>query len=174
MTFNTLILEDDIGLRKVLVSEFNDFGHVVFEADEIINIPRKKYDFAVLDLRVKGESSLMVVPQLLNDNLLCKIVILTGFGSIATAIDAMKLGAFNYLTKPASFDQILMSLELKSNIGGIHSSPEIEANKRISLSQNEYEYINFVLNQNHGNISKTAKDLGLHRQSLQRKLKKLP
>ena len=173
--FNTLILEDDIGLRKVIASDFKDIGHEVVEADELGNVPNRSFDFAVIDLRLNGESGLNVINKLKTFNQNCRIVVLTGFGSIATAIEAINLGAVNYLTKPANFEQIVEALEIKkAKYELANESMSEEEAKRISLSRNEYEYINFVLTQNNGNISKTARELGLHRQSLQRKLKKQP
>jgi len=167
----TLILEDDFNLGQVLLCEFRDIGHEVTLAHELAMVPNLSFDYAVVDLRLSGENGLNIISKLKANNTLCKIVVLTGFGSIATAVDAMKLGATNYLTKPAGFEQILNALELTP----IKTScDEKKVFKLNSLSRNEYEYINFVLNQNKGNVSKTAKDLGLHRQSLQRKLKKLP
>jgi two-component system response regulator RegA len=166
-----LIVEDDHGLLKVLTSDFKDRGFEVCAVNEIGGIPEGKFDYAVIDLRLNGESGLSVIHKLKEFNEGIKIVILTGFGSIATAIEAIKLGASDYLTKPAHFEQILSALENGAQVDVDHN---IINEKRLSLSRNEYEYINYVLEQNKGNISQTAKELGLHRQSLQRKLKKNP
>jgi two-component system response regulator RegA len=165
-----LILEDDKGLREVLAADFEDKGFDVFQAEQLRDVANKKFDFAIIDLRLNGESGLQIIESLLELNPHCRIVVLTGFGSIATAVEAMKLGAINYLTKPANSEQIEEAFEASE----INKESVASKAKRISLSQNEHEYINFVLTQNSGNISKTARELGLHRQSLQRKLKKNP
>lgn len=164
-----LILEDDNGLRKVLTSDFLDFNYDVFAFSCIDEVDDCFYDFAIVDLNLNNQSGLNIIPKLINKNVNCKIVILTGFGSIASAVEAIKLGAFNYILKPSSSENI--DFIFKNSTESIKESHEI---KRTPLSNHEYEYIQYVLNENKGNISKTAKELGLHRQSLQRKLKKNP
>ena len=93
---------------------------------------------------------------------------LTGYGSIATAVKAVQDGAFNYLTKPIGFELLEATLLGKLN------TKDIETKGISSLSRHEHEYIEFVLTKNDGNISKSARELGLHRQSLQRKRRKFP
>jgi two-component system, response regulator RegA len=162
-----LFLEDDARLRKTLASDFRDRGHEVFEADSLSTIPQVAFDWAVVDIRLSGESGLNALELIRQQSPACSIVILTGYGSIATTVEAMKLGARNYLVKPVDTDVLERALageEIKNQ----------ESESFPSLSQHEHEYIDFVLTQNKGNISKTAKDLGLHRQSLQRKLRKRP
>lgn len=169
-----LILEDDQGLREALVADFEDKGYQVVQAEHIKELNDLFYNFAILDLRLNGESGLNAIEVLKKSNPSCRIVILTGFGSISTAVEAMKLGAINYLTKPANSDQIEEAFEAQTSLA-VEEKLELSDNsKRISLSQNEHEYISFVLAQNSGNVSKTARELGLHRQSLQRKLRKKP
>lgn len=169
-----LILEDDKGLREVLCADFEDKGYRVTQAASLNDIPNIVFNFAILDLRLSGESGLSAIAKLKSLSINCVIVILTGYGSIATAVEAVKLGAANYLTKPANSEQI-EEIFLQNSLDYIsNTSKHSEKYKRSSLSQNEHEYINYVLNANAGNISKTARELGLHRQSLQRKLKKYP
>lgn len=169
-----LILEDDKGLREVLTADFEDKGYQVTQAAKLSDIPNTIFNCAILDLRLSGESGLTAITKLKFLSHECVIVILTGYGSIATAVEAVKLGATNYLTKPANSEQIeeIFLQNSSNNLSKILSHSETY--KRSSLSQNEHEYINYVLNANSGNISKTARELGLHRQSLQRKLKKYP
>ena len=169
-----LILEDDKGLREVLAADFRDKGYQVTEAAQLCDIPDKRFHFAILDLRLNGESGLTAIGRLKSLSNDCVIVILTGYGSIATAVEAVKMGAANYLTKPAHSEQIEEVFLQKASRNFSDENIENEKYKRSSLSQNEHEYINYVLNANAGNISKTARELGLHRQSLQRKLKKYP
>ena len=170
-----LILEDDRGLREVLAADFKDKGYSVTEASQLSEIPARSFNFAIVDLRLNSESGLNVISKLKTLNQNCRIVVLTGFGSIATAVEAVKLGAINYLTKPANIEQIEEAFNVHGpNEDEFKNEEHTDLSKRISLSQNEHEYINYVLNVNEGNISKTARELGLHRQSLQRKLKKKP
>ncbi|MBX3022950.1 MAG: response regulator [Bdellovibrionales bacterium] len=160
-----LILDDELNLAKSLASEFKDHGYEPTIVHSIKEIPATEFQFALVDLRLRGEFGLDAIQVIKTNSPLCKIVVLSGYGSIATAVEAVKLGATDYLTKPASFDLIEAALE------GRLKKPEPDF-KPQSLSQVEHEHIDFVLTKNQGNITKTAKDLGLHRQSLQRKLKK--
>ena len=96
-------------------------------------------------------------------------MILTGYGSIATAIEAVRAGAIDYLTKPADAEQIFAVL-----YGSRSSTPECENYQPPSLERLEWEHIQRVLHDHGGNISRAAEALGLHRRSLQRKLQKYP
>jgi two-component system response regulator RegA len=167
MNKNILILEDDTRLAKSLESDFIDHGYKVFLCNEIRNIPKNsELNYAVIDLRLSsGDSGLDAISILKSVNSDIKILILSGYGSITTAVEAVKRGAIDYLTKPASFNEIEKALNGEKIVKNNQF-------KRRSLSEVEHEYIDFVLTKNEGNISQTAKDLGLHRQSLQRKLKK--
>ncbi len=168
MTKNTvLLLEDDLNLASSLKREFEDHGFDVILASRISEIPDSSVlTHAVLDLRLSGgEFGLEAISKIKDKSPDAKIVVLSGYGSITTAVEAVKRGALDYLTKPASFAEILSALE------GRRVAEDADF-KRRSLSEIEHEYIDFVLTKNRGNISRTAKDLGIHRQSLQRKLKK--
>jgi two-component system response regulator RegA len=165
MAKNILILEDDFDLAQSLSQEFSDHGYQPFIACKIDQIPNCLFDFAVVDLRLDHESGLDAIDKLHQISPSCRIVVLSGYGSIATVVEALKRGAINYLPKPADFDKIEQALM------GITSTNMHETHIR-TLSEIEHEYIEYLLTQNNRNISKTAKQLGLHRQSLQRKLKK--
>jgi len=124
-------------------------------------------DFAVVDLRLPGRSGLDVVRALTAADPEIVVVVMTGYGSIATAIDSLKLGAKNYLSKPADVDQILEALE--------GSAADSDASVEVpSLARVEWEHIQRVLADCGGNISQAARLLGVHRRSLQRKLSKNP
>lgn len=164
---NLLIVEDDNRLRKTLKLEFEERGYDVDEADSVNTIPDKAYHFSIVDMRLRGDSGLKAIQIIKSRSPDCRIVAMTGYGSIATAVEAIKLGALNYLTKPVDIGMLEMALQGNQVIQENIDEP-------ISLSQKEHEYIDYMLNQNEGNIAKTAKALGLHRQSLQRKLKKRP
>lgn len=165
MKKTVLILDDDVSLAKSLASEFRDHGYEPTTIHSLKDIPPVDFQYAIVDLRLSGEFGLDAIKLIKANAKQCRIVILSGYGSIATAVESVKLGAIDYLTKPAGFALIEAALE------GRLKKPEPEFKPR-SLSQVEHEHIDFVLTKNQGNISKTAKDLGLHRQSLQRKLKK--
>lgn len=167
MTFEKrlLILEDDESLARTLTREFTDHGYSVTALSSIRELGAQRFDFALIDLRLNGEFGLDALDTLRFNSPECRIVILSGYGSITTAVEAVKRGAVDYLTKPSSFREIENAF-----LGRRTESPA--GFQRPSLSQIEHEYIDYVLTTNEGNISKTARDLGLHRQSLQRKLKK--
>lgn len=165
MKRSVLLLDDDEKLALALRREFEDNDYEAIVATSIGVIPSRVYDFAVVDMRLRGEFGFDAIDRIKEFSPECRIVVLTGYGSISTAVEAVKRGAIDYLTKPAGFQAIEAALL------GQRTSPEPEF-KPPSLSQVEHDYIDFVLTKNEGNISKTAKDLGLHRQSLQRKLKK--
>lgn len=166
-----LIAEDDSSFRDTLAVEFGDRDYAVTSVAsvrEFAALPGKQFDLAVIDLKLGADSGLTLLECLLGESPNVRAVVLTGYGSIATAVKAVKLGAANYLAKPASIEQIESALlDRKSG-----SQPEALA--RPSLARHEREYIEYVLERCHGNISKAAKELGIHRQSLQRKLRKYP
>lgn len=163
-----LILEDDKRFRKTLAEDFIEKGYQVVEAGSLKDQAERDFDFAIIDLRLLGESGLDAVIVLKKENPQIRIVVLTGYASIATAVEAIKLGAVNYLRKPASCELIEAAFKDTLKNDTTLSQPIT------TLNQHEHEYIEFVLSQNEGNITKAAQKLGLHRQSLQRKLKKFP
>jgi two-component system response regulator RegA len=165
MNKSLLIVEDDTRLALSLSREFQEKGYETFFAKSIKEIRPMPFSFALVDLRLGGEYGLEAIRVIQKNAPQCRIVVLSGYGSIATAVEAVKLGAQDFVTKPASIEEIEAALMGKRKT----PNPEFKA---ATLSQVEHEYIDFVLVKNEGNISKTAKDLGLHRQSLQRKLKK--
>lgn len=162
-----LILEDDVSLGKSLKCDFEDLGFKVFHATSLAEIPSGlQFKYAVIDLRLShGDFGLDALNKIKAASSGVRIVVLSGYGSITTAVEAVKRGAVDYLTKPASFSEIMKALQGERVV-------QTSDFKRRSLSEVEHEYIDYVLTKNEGNITKTAKDLGLHRQSLQRKLKK--
>lgn len=173
---NILILEDNEDFRAVLKIEFEEKGFEVIAAENITEIPKNNniIDYAVVDLRLKYENGIQAIELLQNLNPHCKIVMLTGYPSLATAVKAIKKGAINYLTKPVNFQQLEQALfegEYKEKIQIQQTS---FVSPSVSLAKHEREYIEYILAECNGNITSAAKRLGLHRQSLQRKLKKYP
>lgn len=166
-----LVVDDDEIYRERLAKSFRAYGHSSVTACDVesavVVMEEQRVDAAVLDLRMPG-GGLMCLTELLARQPLVKAVILTGYGSIATAIQAVRIGAVDYLTKPADAEQILAIL-----FGKVVE--EVAESYRLpSLDRLEWEHIQRVLQEQGGNISRAAEVLGLHRRSLQRKLQKFP
>lgn len=168
-----LIVDDDDTFRRVLSRSLTRRGFRVYQADsviatrELLNNHRPTY--TLLDLSMPEESGLRLIPLLLECNSDMRIVVLTGYASIATAIEAIKLGAMHYLSKPADADDIMAALEQPAGDDSIDITAQ-----PIPLNRVEWEHIQRVLNECEGNISETARRLGMHRRTLQRKLQKRP
>ena len=124
---------------------------------------------AVVDLKMSGPSGLELVADLSASNRTIKIVVLTGYASIATAVEAIKLGAVHYLTKPADADEIVAAFGRDAGDPAVAVAPD-----PLSVSRLEWEHIQRVLTECRGNISAAARRLGIHRRTLQRKLNKYP
>lgn len=119
----------------------------------------------VLDLNLAGESGLSLLPQLLDLYPDLEVLVLTGYGSIATATEAMRRGAVNYLCKPVTVGQLMAGFLPPDSAPDIRAEPP-------SVGEMEWEHIQRVLNENDGNVSATARALNMHRRTLQRKLQK--
>ena len=175
MSAPTLLLcDDDAVFRERLARAFRERGFVV-ETYGSVDAARARTDLespemAVVDLRMPGPSGLELVRELHARDPATRIVVLTGYGSIATAVQAVKDGAADYLTKPLDFPRIHAALL------GTRSDPEADGSELSSpsLARLEWEHIQRVLLECEGNITHAAKTLGLHRRSLQRKLEKYP
>lgn len=170
MSKKILVVDDDDVFRSRLIRAFESRGFQVQGAanfDEAVAVESKfAPDFAVIDMRMPGPSGLDIVRTFHEKRPKLVTLILTGYGSIATAVEAVRLGAKDYLTKPADADQILTKLGL---------IPEEEATQAKpvpvpSLERVEWEHIQRVLADCGGNVSKAARVLGVHRRTLQRKL----
>lgn len=169
-----LLVDDSFVLRDRLALAFEERGFRVAVAgsyDEAVAVFRQgPTDLAVLDLRMPGRPGMALIPELKKISPDTKILVLSGFGSIATAIDAMRLGATNFLPKPADADDILNAF---ARVGSEVEIPQIEEEIPVpTLAQAEWEHIHRVLADCGGNISEAARRLGIHRRSLQRKLRK--
>jgi two-component system response regulator RegA len=166
-----LIVEDDPRFADTLATEFRERGYEVDWLDGLQALKEKaelSYCYAVVDLRLRQDSGLDVIAELKERSPDTIIVVLTGYGSIATAVKATKLGATAYLTKPVDVDQVERAFA-----GDDPEGEEIPIPDEFqSLYRHEREYIEYVLAECDGNISQAARRLGLHRQSLQRKLRK--
>ncbi len=165
-----LIVEDNSRFADTLATELRDRGYEVETLDSLAAVRQadaSRFRYAIIDLRLRQDSGLDVIREIRSQSEDTRIVVLTGYGSIATAVQATKLGAAHYLTKPVDVDEIERALHKGSSEDDVPIPDEFQ-----SLYRHEREYIEFVLSECGGNISQAARRLGLHRQSLQRKLRK--
>ena len=171
-----LIVDDDETFRRRLARAFEDRGYDAVTAGDydeaMLHAGAESPEFAVVDLRMPGRGGLELVQALRAIDPATKIVVLTGYGSIATAIDAVRLGATYYLPKPADADDIVAAFA-RGQAPPL-DPPEPGYQNAPSLARAEWEHINRVLSDCGGNISEAARRLGIHRRSLQRKLQKYP
>ena len=168
---NILIVDDDKTFLNRLDIALKKRDFKSFKANDFDNalslIKDTSLDFAILDLELgTKQTGLDVLKEIKNYQNDCKTIILTGYGTVQTTVEAIKIGAINYLTKPVSLDEILEALEIS-----VSNNKEKEL-KKPTLAEIEREHINKVLKDCNGNITKTAKILGMHRRSLQRKLER--
>src|SRR5215207_2319127 len=168
-----LIVEDHQVLRDRLARAFRDRGfdvRVASNFDEAVSAATEDSpELAVVDMRMPGKSGLELLRALKQIDQTTKVVIMTGFGSIATAVEAMRLGATSYVQKPADADDILtafMRAELPPQQAVPADTPPP------TLAREEWEHIHRVLSDCGNNVSEAARRLGIHRRSLQRKLQK--
>lgn len=168
-----LLVDDSAAFRERLARAFRDRGFAVRTAtdyNDAMRLSREQMpQMAVVDLRMPGRSGLELVRDLKALQGSIRIVVLSGYGSIATAIDAVRLGATNFLPKPADADDILAAFERGAEIAIENPTTEHDAP---SLARAEWEHIHRVLADCGGNVSEAARRLGIHRRSLQRKLLK--
>ena len=168
-----LVIDDDPAFNRVLTRALAQRGFKVFGAQEpetALDLARAhEPEYVVLDLNIAGSSGLRLIEPLLGVNPDCRILVLTGYASIATTVDAIKLGATQYLAKPADVDAILKALSATEVV--IDDTPSAAP---MSVDRLEWEHIQRVLSENDGNISATARALKMHRRTLQRKLAKRP
>jgi len=172
-TVSILLVDDEEVFRRRLALAFGRRGFSVHEAhdyESAVEVVKKHApEMGLFDLRMPGRSGLELVETARCLQPGIKIVVLTGYGSIATASQAIKLGAVNYLSKPADVEEILLAFNTDD---GLPISVERQELTPPSLARVEWEHINRVLNDCEGNISETARKLNIHRRSLQRKLYK--
>ena len=173
MNDSVIIIDDDIAFGDALSNALKKRSyqvalvHNIYDLNDIDDLHETSY--GIVDLRIGADSGLNAIKQLLTANPDMKIVMLTAYASIATTVEAMKLGAVNYLTKPASVEEIIDKLT------------HTEADKDVpiqelplSVKRLEWEHLQKVLLEHGGNISAAARALNMHRRTLQRKLQKRP
>lgn len=164
-----LLIDDDDAFLQVLARSLARHGYRVSCATtpvEALSVLESTHiDRCVLDLNLAGESGLQLLPELLSAQRDLDVLVLTGYGSIATAVEAMRRGAVNYLCKPVSVSQLINGFE------PLEATPELRPEPP-SVEEMEWEHIQRVLNVHEGNVSATARALNMHRRTLQRKLQK--
>lgn len=168
-----LVADDDDVFRERLARALKARGVVPWTAagyEAAMQVAAEtELDLAVVDLKLGNDNGLDLVRDLLRAAPRLKIVVLTGYGSIATAVRAVRLGALDYLAKPADADDVMRAL------GHAEARPETPADEAsASLARVEWEHIQRVLAECEGNVTHAARRLGLHRRSLQRKLGRPP
>ena len=168
-----LLADDDEVFASVLARALSKRGfavevvHSVAAGIELLQTWLPEY--AVIDLNMPGESGLVLVEQVCKQDDEARVVVLTGYASITTAVEAIKLGAIHYLAKPADADEILTALHKDEGDADVPvgESP-------MSVRRLEWEHIQKVLGEVDGNVSEAARRLNMHRRTLQRKLQKRP
>ena len=168
---NIAIIDDDEMFRRVLSRSLSKMNCVVFDYAHPKQLTEEQplLEIILLDLQLEADSGLGWIEPLRKQYPEAQIILLTGYASIATAVDAIKLGADDYLSKPCTAREILDHIAGKQP----HKTETNEA-KVMSVNRLEWEHIQRVLNDNDGNISAAARALGMHRRTLQRKLQKRP
>jgi two-component system response regulator RegA len=168
-----IIIDDDDIYREVLARSFTRLGflvqHFAKPENALETIRVSSEPTILLDLKLEEDSGLRWIESIRDSNSDCYLLLLTGYASISTAVQAIKLGADDYLAKPVTAREIL------SHMANQSEGAEIPINEKpMSVERLEWEHIQKVLNDNDGNVSASARALGMHRRTLQRKLAKKP
>ncbi|WP_257386693.1 response regulator transcription factor [Tahibacter caeni] len=175
-TGTLLLIDDDEVFTRVLSRALSSRGFTVAVAHDAagaLTLTRREHPrYAVLDLKLGADNGLSLIPQLLAVAPQLRILLLTGYASIATAVEAIKRGAHDYLAKPVDADAIVRAL--RDDDGDAGEAVTAGAEHAPPLRRLEWEHIQRVLVESEGNISEAARRLGLHRRTLQRKLAKHP
>jgi len=175
MSESVLVIDDDETFNTVLARALNRRGYTVRcaanAAAALSEAQQAPPDAVVLDLNLGSSSGLQLIRPLLDAAPHCRIVVLTGYASIATAVEAVKLGAVQYFAKPVEVDAIVAAFAPEAEKPAVAVATPSEP---LSVSRLEWEHIQRVLREHDGNISATARALKMHRRTLQRKLAKRP
>jgi two-component system response regulator RegA len=173
MTKTIILIDDDEIFCQALSRAITKYGWQVYTAhngEQGMDLAKTYLpNYAIIDLKMPGASGLTFIKRLLQINKDIKIIMLTGYASIATAVEAIKLGAIHYLVKPVDVEEILATFYKDEGDCMIYVKPT-----SLSAERLKWEYIQQTLAKFNGNISQTARMLGMHRRTLQRKLAKRP
>jgi two-component system response regulator RegA len=168
-----LLVDDDTTFCEVLSRALHRRGFEVVVAHDVESATRLAEvdppEYAVVDLKMPGDSGLTLVRRLNTLEPATRIVVLTGYASISTAVEAIKLGATHYLAKPVDADEVVAAFSKAEGDESVSVAPN-----PLSVSRLEWEHIQRILAEHGGNISATARALNMHRRTLQRKLSKNP
>lgn len=174
-----LLIDDDDVFLNTMARSLTRRGETIYTASDgeeaLRLISRVQPAKVLLDLNLDGESGLQLLPQLLKLAPNARVILLTGYASIATAVEAIKKGAVDYLCKPATANDVIAAFEkeaVREQHDPSEATPANDDLSPISIPRLEWEHIQRVLKENDGNISATARALGMHRRTLQRKLQK--
>ena len=163
-----LVIDDEPYFNQTLCRALTRKGQIAFSAlnsqSALALVAEKPLDYIVLDLNLGTEQGIDLIKPLLAQKPRLLIVVLTGYANLTTAVQAIKLGAWNYLAKPIDTDSILRAFDIQYQ--------SETKNEPLSLKQLEWEHLQRVLADNQGNITTTARQLGMYRRTLQRKLQK--
>lgn len=175
-TRSMLLVDDDETFRERMARALRDRGFEVRtaeSADEAVRLAEgDSPEYAVVDLRMPGKGGIDVLRELRRIDAGTRCVILTGYGSIATAVEATRLGAVNFIPKPADADDVVAAFEKYEAGDPVEGSTVTQTYRAPTLARMEWEHIQRVLSDCGGNISESARRLGIHRRSLQRKLQR--
>jgi two-component system, response regulator RegA len=176
--YSILLLEEDSKLSRDVTEGLAAQGYGVLVAasrDDMMSLAvRWRPIYCVLGLALRGENRLQLISSLHSIVPNMQIVVVTAYGSVATAVAAMKCGAKDYLVKPFRISDVMAALRLNDAASGDATNATGAIEGPLALRRIEWEYIQRVLTECDGNISKTAKCLNVHRRTLQRKLSKYP
>ena len=167
-----LIIDDDVVFCRILKKSLDKLAYEVTTAQDttaaLDAAQRLMPHYIILDLNIGQENGIDLIEPLLAITPTAKILMLTGYASIATAVSAVKLGAYHYLPKPCGIDDILKAFDIQA----ANPKDSTSSDERLSLGHHEWEYIHQVLEECQGNVSEAARVLKIHRRTLQRKLQK--
>ncbi len=169
-----LLVEDDTIFANTLMRRLTKHGfdcvHVETNSEALLACHRHQPSYVLLDMKLAQETTLNIITPIRQSRPKSRIILLTGFASIATAVDAIKLGADDYLTKPLDTQTLLAALN-ESKASEITTDAKVDG-ETLSAEQVQWQHIQQVLKANDGNVSATARQLSMHRRTLQRKLQK--
>ena len=168
MSLSILLIDDDRSFCQVMSRRLQHHGFSVdisFDSVSALDQQPAHYDVILLDMMIGADNGIELIQPLMTRYTPDQLIVLTGYASVATTVEAIKRGADDYLAKPVSTSDIIR------RINGERPNDLTDA-RPLSPAQVEWEYIQRVLIENQGNISKTARELGMHRRTLQRKLSK--
>ena len=173
---NFLVIDDDEVFSGMLARGLARRGYQVQVAHDAASASRlsamQPFAHVTVDLHLGGDSGLALIAPLRRQQPTARILVLTGYASIATAVQAVKDGADNYLAKPANVETILAALA--QNASETQAGQALENPTLLSVARLEWEHIQRALAEHGGNVSATARALNMHRRTLQRKLAKRP